>query len=77
MFDITVPTYQEFIKTVSNIEHLIHQSQAEIGVNIIRHFYPYLVEVHYFTGYFQIHIFTTQGLLNLQNTVDTLLLLPF
>ena len=76
-FVLNIPTYNDLLETVNAIHQLLYYSQSEINVVIIRHVYPYLVEVSHFNGYFQIHIFTFQGLLHLHNTIDEMLLLPF
>ena len=72
-----VPTYNDFIQTVVSLEHLLEEFHSETRINIVRHIYPYTVEVVHFNGYFQVHIFTFQGLLQLQHTVNNFLLLPF
>ena len=72
-----VPTYTEVLHAVSNIENLIYQFQSEMTVVITRHIYPYTIEVSYFNGYFHVHIFNFQGLSQLRDTINNLLLQPF
>ena len=72
-----IPTYADLLETVNAIHQLLYNFQSEINVAIVRHVHPYVIEVSHFNGYFQIHIFTLQGLLHLYNTIDDMLLLPF
>ena len=65
------------MQTVNAIQQLLYQYQAEINVDIVRHTYPYIVAFSSFYNYFQVHIFTFQGLFFLYNTLDEMLLLPF
>ena len=76
-FAFNAPTYNDLVETVSAIHQLLCHFQSEIKVVIVRHVYPYVVEVSHFDGYLQIHIFTFQGLLHLHDTIDEMLLLPF
>ena len=76
-FVSNIPSYNDLLQTVNAIQQLLYQFQAEVNVVIIRHTYPYIVEFSSFNNYFQVHIFTFQGLLYLHNTLDEMLLLPF
>ena len=57
-FVFNVPIYKELVETVSAIHQLLYHFQSEIKVHIVRHAYPYVIEVSHFDGYLQIHIFT-------------------
>ena len=70
-----IPTYADLLETINAIHELLYNFQSEINVAIVRHVHPYVIEVSHFNGYFQIHIFTLQGLLHLYNTIDDMLLL--
>ena len=72
-----IPTYADLLETTNAIHELLYNFQSEINVAIVRHVHPYVIEVSHLNGYFQIHIFTLQGLLHLYNTIDDMLLLPF
>ena len=72
-----VPTYTEFLQTVSDIQVLIFSFQSEIKLHIIRHTYPYTVQISVFNFYNHIHIYTLQDLLYLHHKVQQLLILPF
>ena len=70
-----IPTYADLLETINAIHELLYNFQSEITIAIVRHVYP--IEVSHFNGYFQIHIFTLQGLLHLYDTIDDMLLLPY
>ena len=72
-----VPTYLDFLETVSNIEQSLYQFQSEVKLCIRNHTYPYVVEIIHFDKHFLIYIFSQQGLQQLQNRFDTLMLQPF
>ena len=76
-FVSNIPSYNDLVQTVNAIQQLLYQFQAEINVDIVRHTYPYIVVFSSFHNYFQVHIFTHQGLLFLYHTLDEMLLLPF
>ena len=73
----TIPSYNDLLETVNAIHQLLYQFQAEINVVIVRHTYPYIVEFSSFNNYFQVHVFTFQGLLYLHNTLDEMLVSPY
>ena len=64
-FVSNIPTYNDLLETVNAIHQLLYNFQFEINVVVVRHIHPYVVEVSHFNGYFQIHIFTLQGLLQI------------
>ena len=72
-----IPSYNDLLETVNAIHHLLYYYQAEVNVVIVKHTYPYIVEFSSFHNYFQVHIFTFQGLLYLHNTLDEMLVSPF
>ena len=72
-----VPSYNDLLETVNAIHHLLYQFQAEINVYIVRHSYSYIVEFSSFNNYFQVHVFTFQGLLFLHTTLDEMLMSPY
>ena len=73
----SIPSYNDLLETVNAIHHLLYHFQAEIDVVIVRHTYPYIVEFSSFSNYFQVHVFTFQGLLFLHNTLDQMLVSPY
>ena len=76
-FSPFIPSYAEFLHTVTYFQDLLEQYDSQTQLVIVKHNYPYTVEVFHFSSYFQIHIFTFQGLQHLQTTIDNLLSLPY
>ena len=76
-FVSNIPSYNDLVQTVNATKQLLYQFQAEVNEVIVKHTYPYIVTFSSFNNYFQVHIFTFQGLLYLHDTLDEMLLLPF
>ena len=76
-FPHPIPTYNDLLQTVSGIEQLFHLYQSEIRIDIIRHCYPYVVQVFSFGIYLQFNIHTLQHLLQMHHAIQQMLLSPF
>ena len=76
-FSPFIPSYADFLHTVNYFQNLLEQYDSQTQISIIKHSYPYTVEVFHFSSYSQIHIFTFEGLLYLQTTIDNLICLPY
>ena len=76
-FNTCMPSYFDFINTVISCQNILEQYQSQAQLVIVKHTYPYRVEITNFDSYFQLHIFTLQGLLHLQNTIELISTLPF
>ena len=72
-----VPTYPEFLETVLNIQDYLYSFQSESQLDIIRHIYPYTIEVSLLDSHTHFHIYTLQDLLHLHNNICQILILPF
>ena len=72
-----IPTYSEIVQTVLNIQDSIYSFQSETQLHIIRHIYPYTVEISVFNSYTHFHIYTLQDLLHLYNNIHQILIFPF
>lgn len=73
----SVPTYTDLLETIHSIEQLLYQFQSEVKISIVRHIYPYVIEIALFSTYHQFHIHTVQQLLNMQHKIEQLLPLVF
>ena len=72
-----VPTYTEFLETVLNIQDFLYSFQSESKLDIIRHIYPYTIQVFILNSYTHFHIYTLQDLLHLYYNIYQLVTLPF
>ena len=72
-----VPTYIEFLETVLNIQDCLHSFQSETQLDIIRHIYPYTIQVSILDSYNHFHIYTLQDILHLYYNISQVVILPF
>ena len=52
-FLLNIPSYNDLLETVNAIHQLLYYFQSELNVVVVRHIYPYVVEVSSFNNYFQ------------------------